>query len=243
MSGYIKGTDAAAEIETIRAALSRAAVAIQARAPADPTQAFTDATLLGSAAAQMSAEAAGFRYWLAAYMYDLYDLSLAQLARHLGVSKSLAAQMVTAGREKGNPVTDPGTDPVPAPIAALIVVTPLGVLTEHRPDLIPPFTFPAAEIEPGESPADALVRRIPDEIGVRVIPGWVLGARLHPRTGRHMIYMSGALAVTDPGAAAPTGDPDLDEVRWVTLAELAELMPDMFDDVRVYLDSLPRSGS
>ena len=135
-------------------------------------------------------------------------------------------------------MTDPGTDPLPQPIVALILADAGRILVEHRPDKVPEWTFPVAEIQPGESPAAALARRIPEEIGVRVIPGWVIGQRLHPRTGRHMLYMSGGIA-GDPASAAPTGDPDLDAVEWVPLDGLPERMADMFPGVRAYLEGLP----
>ena len=73
----------------------------------------------------------------------------------------------------------------------------------------------------GESPEDTAIREVKEETGLRVAAGEVIGERVHPKTGRTMIYV----------AAKPTAAPDvfvgdkdeLAEVRWVSLAEADEL--------------------
>jgi 8-oxo-dGTP diphosphatase len=233
MGGYVKGTSAVKEIAGIRAAFARAVAAIQASPDAE--QAFRDAGALGDLARRLSGETADFRAYLAAALLDANALSLSQLARILGVSKARAAQLVRAGHKKGNPVTDPGTDPEPPAVAAAIITSPLGVLIERRVDKIPPWTFPAAELHPGESPAAALARRVPEETGQHITTDHVIGRRIHPKTGRVMIYL---LATADSTEVA-VGDPeDLAEVKWASIAETRELMPDMYPPVRDYLDGL-----
>ena len=230
MTGYTKGTSAAAQIAAIRAAVARAAAAIQASP--DPQAAWRDASTLGDLGQQLSVEMADFRAWHAACLHDGNGLSVAQIADMAGLSRTRIQQLITTGRKRGNPVTDPGTVPEPAPVAAAIITSPLGVLIERRQDRIPPWTFPAAEIQPGESPAAALVRRVPQETGQTITVSQVIGRRIHPKTGRVMIYL---VAEAD-GTEVRVGDPeDLAEVKWASLAEAHELMPDMFPVVREYL--------
>jgi DNA-binding transcriptional regulator YhcF (GntR family)/8-oxo-dGTP pyrophosphatase MutT (NUDIX family) len=117
---------------------------------------------------------------------------------------------------------EPSTRPEPVPIVAAIVTSQLGVLVARRNDGKPPWTFIAGEIEPGESPADAAVREVKEETGLRIRSGRVIGRRVHPQTGRTMVYMA---ARPTHGTDAFVGDAqELAEVRWVTLAQADELM-------------------
>jgi 8-oxo-dGTP diphosphatase len=91
------------------------------------------------------------------------------------------------------------------------------MLVTWRNDKTPPAGFLTGEIEPGESPADAMVRECKEEAGLRVVAGSIVGDRIHPRTGRRMIYVTG-----EPTEASDVfvGDTDeLAEVRWISLAE------------------------
>ncbi len=203
-----------------------------ARAKGWTADAFRQLTELADALARLSADIAEARGWLTAQLIDSGQCgSYADAASYLGISKTRAAQLAAAGRRKGDPVTDSGRTPEPPVVAAAIIVIPgRGVLMEHRPDGAPPFTFPAAEIRPGESPAVALERRVPQETGVAIVAGHVIGRRTHPRTGHHMVYMAAGLADPDQAdhVASQPGDPDADEVRWVQLAELAQIAPDIY---------------
>jgi 8-oxo-dGTP pyrophosphatase MutT (NUDIX family)/DNA-binding transcriptional regulator YhcF (GntR family) len=126
------------------------------------------------------------------------------------------------------------TLPEPVPIVAAIVTSPLGVLVARRNDGKPPWTFIAGEIEPGESPADAAVREVKEETGLRIRSGRVIGRRVHPQTGRTMVYMA---ARPTHGTDAFVGDDqELAEVRWVTLAQADQLMGGtMYEPVRNHL--------
>jgi 8-oxo-dGTP diphosphatase len=91
------------------------------------------------------------------------------------------------------------------------------------------------KIEPGESRADAAVREVKEETGLEVQHGEIIGQRLHPVTQRLVIYMTARLA---KGALSEVFNGDLTElteVRWVNLAEAAELLPDMYEPVKEYL--------
>lgn len=121
------------------------------------------------------------------------------------------------------------------PVATAIVTSDLGVLVGKRNDGKPPWTFIAGEVEPGESPADAAIREVKEETGLRVQLAEVIGERVHPKTGRTMIYIA---ATPTHGTDAIVGDEDeLAEVRWVSLAEADELMAayGMFEPVHDYL--------
>jgi 8-oxo-dGTP pyrophosphatase MutT (NUDIX family) len=127
------------------------------------------------------------------------------------------------------------TKPEPQPVVAAIVTSGHGVLLGRRNDGKPPWTFIAGEIEPGESPADAGVREVKEETGLLVAAGQEIGRRVHPATGRMMIYMA---ARPTHGTDIFVGDRDeLAEVRWVPLAEAEELMQPygMFGPVREHL--------
>jgi excisionase family DNA binding protein len=186
-----------------------------------------------------------------------------ELARILGVTKTTINRWVAAGtitpavitpggkyrwdvadvlRVVPRRNTSPGddamdTDPShvePQPVVAAIVTSELGVLAGRRNDGKPPWTFIAGEIEPGESPEDAAVREVKEETGLLVGAGKVIGRRVHPKTHRTMIYMSAFPA----GAHLDVfvGDQEeLAEVRWLSLDEVDELMPGVFEPVRAFI--------
>jgi 8-oxo-dGTP pyrophosphatase MutT (NUDIX family) len=132
------------------------------------------------------------------------------------------------------------TKPEPQPVVAAIVTSEHGVLVGRRNDGKPPWTFIAGEIEPGESPADAGIREVKEEAGLLVAAGPEIGRRVHPATGRTMIYIA---ARTTHGTDIFVGDRDeLAEVRWVSLGEADQLMQPygMFGPVREYLARTPR---
>jgi 8-oxo-dGTP diphosphatase len=236
--GYAKGTTAAGELAKLRDAAVSALAAI--RATGDPATAFSQLSAMGVTVAEMAEWVTSWQDWMAASMYDSGQVrSFAQLAEIMGVSKTRVVQRVEAGRLKGNPVKDPGTSPEPPVVVAAIIIHPeLGVLTVHRVDGVPPYSFPAAEIAPGESPAAALIRRVPQETGLDVDPEYLIDGRLHPRSGHFMRYM--LVHLTDPegarDAASQPGDPDSDRVEWLSAAQTRELMADMFRPVRELID-------
>jgi 8-oxo-dGTP diphosphatase len=123
--------------------------------------------------------------------------------------------------------------PEPQTVVAAIVTSDRGVLVTRRVDQNPPWGFTAGWGEPGESPEDTMIREVKEEADLRIQVGEYLGERDHPATGRHMIYYG---ARPTHGTEIHLGDKgELTEVRWASLAEADELMPDMFGPVREYL--------
>jgi 8-oxo-dGTP diphosphatase len=122
------------------------------------------------------------------------------------------------------------------PVVAAIVTSARGVLAGRRRDGKPPWTFIAGEQEPGELPADTAVREVKEESGIEAKAGEVIGQRVHPKTGRTMIYLAARPARGTHVTAIVGDEAELAEVRWVaTLDELHELMPDLYPPVRDYL--------
>jgi 8-oxo-dGTP pyrophosphatase MutT (NUDIX family) len=195
---------------------------------------------------EVSDEASGIMHAEVLRAHDAEGLSFGQLATRFGISKSLAHRIVrmrdkTVADEEEDQVTEPSTAPEPVPVVAAIVTSHQGVLIGKRNDGKPPYTFIAGEIESGESPADAAIREVKEETGLRVRAGGVIGRRVHPKTGRTMVYMA---ARPTHGTEVFVGDEDeLAEVRWVSLAEADDLMGGMiFEPVRQHLRQTLRNG-
>ena len=188
---------------------------------------------------EISDDAAGLLHAEIVRVRDTEGLGYGELAKYFGISKSRVQQIIKA-REKAaagevdGPVTEPSTLPELGTVVAAIVTSARGVLIGKRNDGKPPWTFIAGKIEPGESPADAAVREVKEETGLRIRAGGIIGRRVHPRTGRPMVYMA---ARPTHGTEVFVGDEDeLAEVRWVGLAEADELMGGMiFEPVKRHL--------
>jgi 8-oxo-dGTP diphosphatase len=237
MAGYEKGISVPHELAAIRESVARIGAAMQS--DPDAAQAFGDATALERLGTEISREASDFRAWFAAELADARGIPQSQLARLFAMSPGRVGQLVRAGREqrwRGNPVMDPGTIPLQPPVVLAVVTSPRGVLVAHRKDERPPWTFPGGDINPGESPADAAVRRVLAETGITVKPMAVLGSRVHPRTARHMVYLA---CQPDDDQAVPVlgDDDDLDAVEYAGLDVARDRMKDMFGPVRAHLEA------
>ena len=237
MVGYTKGTTPVGEMTHIREAFARAASAIKAWP--DTTEAWRAANALGELARDLQREAADFRGYLAAYLLDSRQATVAELAAFMGVTPQRASQLITRAREKGDPVTEPTTLPEQPHVALALITSERGVLVAKRRDGIPPWTFLGGEIRSGESSGEALRRKVEHEAGLTVTSTRFIGRRIHPKTSRVMVYVHVEVQAGEPHL----GDPDdLEEVRWVSIDETRELMPDMFGPVRQYLDELQRAA-
>ncbi len=236
MAVYIKGTSARGEMEQIRASVARAGAAMLAWP--DVLQAFEDASALGDLGREISAQASQFRAYLAARLVDDRGVEPAQLARILGLTPARVSQLVKDGRkQRRDPMTDPGTLEEQPTVALAIITSAKGVLIAHRKDGIPPWTFPGGDVQPGETAAAALTRKVPAETGIQIKPVLLFGRRIHPRTSRTMVYLA---AEAQDGDTEPQvlDTEDLDAVEWADLDTARERMPDMYPPVREHLEAV-----
>ena len=97
------------------------------------------------------------------------------------------------------------------------------------------WQFPAGEIEPGESPDEAAVRETREETGLTVRPTRRLGERIHPATGRTMVYVA---CDVEAGNAHLADEDELAEVAWCDRPTLASNVPTpLYGPVQEYLDA------
>src|SRR5687768_13112712 len=110
------------------------------------------------------------------------------------------------------------------PIAAAIIVTDDRVLLVRRrvKEGELSWQFPGGEIEFGESSEQAAVREAYEEVGLVVAPVMPLGERIHPATGRTMVYV-GCEVIS--GAAVVADSDELDKVAWCDRADLKAHVP------------------
>lgn len=131
----------------------------------------------------------------------------------------------------------PPADDQPAPaIAAAVIVHEGKVLLVKRrlAEGKLSWQFPAGAVEDGESPETAAAREALEETGLSVEPEEFLGERMHPATGRRMMYV--ACSVLD-GKASVVDDDELSEFTWSTLEQLPEYVPyGFFEPVQNHLD-------
>jgi len=123
-------------------------------------------------------------------------------------------------------------------IAAAIVAKDGKVLMVRRKvaegDLL--WQFPAGEVEDGETPDDAAIRETAEETGLTVRVVKRLGERIHPSTGRLMIYIA-CEAGLRPAQIAD--DEDIAEIEWCDGAQLSKHVPyPLFGPVADYLSSV-----
>jgi len=132
--------------------------------------------------------------------------------------------------------TEPG-DTAP-PIAAAVIAHRGRVLLVKRrvSEGALSWQFPAGAIEEGETPGLAAVREAKEETGLTVTESKVLGERVHPSTGRTMVYVACDLVRGE----TTLGDVDeLSEFAWANRASLAEYVPyGLHPAVQEYLDEV-----
>lgn len=121
-------------------------------------------------------------------------------------------------------------------IVAAIITGEQGVLMvcrrKQEGDLL--WQFPAGGTEAGETPEQTAVRETLEETGIDVAADHVIGDRVHPATGRHMVYV--ACTPTNGTAAYVADEDELCEVGWYRYDQLGELLPHgMFEPVDIYL--------
>ncbi|MGY4930344.1 NUDIX hydrolase [Streptomyces sp. 900116325] len=96
------------------------------------------------------------------------------------------------------------------------------------------WAFPGGGIEAGETPEQAAVREVAEEVELEVKSVRVLGDRVHPNTGVHMTYV----ACEPISGEAGIGDEDeIAEVAWLSHGQIPDYVPyGLFPQVQAYLD-------
>lgn len=127
--------------------------------------------------------------------------------------------------------------PAPAIAAAVIVRHGKVLLVKRRvAEGKLSWQFPAGGIEEGETADAAAVREAYEETGLFVQSLKHLGERVHPTTGRRMIYIACDVV---QGDASVMDDEELTEFTWATLNRLSEYVPHgVFEPVQVHLNSV-----
>ncbi|MEV6441154.1 NUDIX hydrolase [Amycolatopsis sp. NPDC051716] len=96
------------------------------------------------------------------------------------------------------------------------------------------WQFPGGEIEEGESATEAAVRETREETGLEVKDVSVLGERVHPNTGRTMIYVACQVV---GGTATVVDDDELAELAWSDGTQLTDYVPyPFYGPVQEFLD-------
>lgn len=135
-------------------------------------------------------------------------------------------------------MTQPTPDRPQPPIAAAVIINSGRVLLVRRRVIEGSLSwqFPAGAVEQGESAGEAAVREAREETGLTVVERKVLGERVHPTTGRTMVYV--ACDVVN-GHARVTDHDELSEVVWSEHQQLTEYVPHGFyAPVQQHLDQM-----
>lgn len=125
-------------------------------------------------------------------------------------------------------------------IAAAIIVRGGKVLVVHRrvAEETLSWQFPAGAVEEGETPGQAAVRETQEETGLIVTESRVLGGRIHPDTGRAIVYVA---CDVKSGDATVVDDDELVGFAWSSRDELGDYVPHgLYPAVQVHLDALLR---
>ena len=98
---------------------------------------------------------------------------------------------------------------------------PVEVVLVHRP-AYDDWTFPKGKLDPGETDADAAVREVEEETGLRSRPVRDLGTTsYHDSRGRPKTVRYWEMTAID-GVLGPANE--IDEARWVPLDEAARML-------------------
>src|SRR4051794_11048996 len=90
------------------------------------------------------------------------------------------------------------------------------VIRRGRPPSEGLWSLPGGRVEPGESDAEAVVRELAEETGLRVEPGSLIGRVERPGPGGATYDIRDYAAIVTGGTLVP-GD-DASDARWTSLA-------------------------
>jgi 8-oxo-dGTP diphosphatase len=98
------------------------------------------------------------------------------------------------------------------------------------------WAFPGGAVEEGETPEEAAVREVAEEVGLTVVAEKVLGDRIHPKTGRAMVYTA---CTVEGGDLSVLDEDEIAEVAWVKHDDIPAHVPyGLFEPVQAYLDGV-----
>jgi 8-oxo-dGTP diphosphatase len=120
-------------------------------------------------------------------------------------------------------------------IAAAVIVQDRRVLLVRRrvAEGSLSWQFPAGKVGPGESAEGTAVRETLEETGLNVAACEVLGARVHPATGKVLAYVACDVVA---GTACVASAREIAEVAWCGPGDLGERVPSGFaPEVTAYL--------
>ncbi|WSW80255.1 NUDIX hydrolase [Streptomyces sp. NBC_00996] len=96
------------------------------------------------------------------------------------------------------------------------------------------WALPGGTVEPGETPGQAAVREVLEETGLSVEAAEELGERVHPDTGRLIVYVACTVLEGVARAASPR---EVSAVAWASPDEIHRYVPrGLFPPVQTYLD-------
>lgn len=142
---------------------------------------------------------------------------------------------------------DRGGQSLPSVAACYIVRDgKLLMVRRRRPEGSLEWAGPSGNVEPGETPEQAAVREVQEEVGLTVVVERRLGERVHPATGRHLVYLGCRVVAGEPAVVAHD---EISAVEWCDLSTVRErwagLKGGIFPPVLEYLEramSLSKEG-
>jgi 8-oxo-dGTP diphosphatase len=123
-----------------------------------------------------------------------------------------------------------GHDLLLLPAVCALAFNEIGELLVHQRSDTGRWSLPGGAVDPGEQPADAVVREVLEETGVRVAPTRITGVYLTPEVrypnGDLVQYVITAFECTsDPGDLPRVNDDESLAVGYFALDALPDLLP------------------
>ena len=83
------------------------------------------------------------------------------------------------------------------------------------------WEFPGGKIEPGESPAECIVRELREEMDMHIETGDILAETVHDYGNGKVVHLIGVRAILVGGRVRLQYH---DDIRWVTLSEIQDYL-------------------
>jgi 8-oxo-dGTP diphosphatase len=131
-----------------------------------------------------------------------------------------------------------GTDLLLVPAASAVVINSAGEILLHRRADNGRWSLPGGAIDPGEEPADAVIREVWEETGVHVVPERIVGVYGGPElvmcypNGDQISVLSVTFACRPIGGEPHVNDDESLEVRYFS----PDTLPDIADWHRIRIE-------